>query len=274
MARSLFFSARQAVLIFLAAMAYFGVRGLTEGNPAQANNNATRLLALERQLNIDIELSVHRAIAQSEFLMNVANWIYIWGHWPVVIATLVWLAVRHREEFFVLRDAMFISGAIGLVIFATWAVTPPRLQGPGFIDTVTIRSVSYRLLQPPALINKYAAVPSLHFGWNLLVGIAWARTARGLFFKAAAVLMPMAMAFAVVATANHWVADVIVGGIVALAGLALQSPVRRWFGALWESPLLYRLNGRATPPDPVDDSTDARSSHPAPTRTDHPLSPR
>jgi len=124
---------------------------------------------------------------------------------------------------------MFISGAIGLVIFAGGAVTPPRLYAGDYMDTVTIRSVSYRLLQPPALINKYAAVPSLHFGWNLLVGVIWAKATTNPIVRAAAVAMPVAMAFAVVATANHWVADVFVGGAVATAGLLVQPYVRRWF---------------------------------------------
>ena len=228
MARSLLFGARQGVLILMAALAYFGVRGLTEGDPTSAHRNAGRLLELEQRLGLDFELPLQQLVSNSEALLTFANWIYIWGHWPVVIATLVWLAAHDRENYYILRNAMFISGAIGLVIFAAWAVAPPRLFGAEYVDTVTIRSVSYRLLQPPALINKYAAVPSLHFGWNLLVGVAWAKTATKPFMKTAAVVMPMAMGFAVVATANHWVADVIIGGAVAMAGLLLQPYVRRW----------------------------------------------
>ena len=41
------------------------------------------------------------------------NWIYIWGHWPVIIATMVWLGWHHREVFVRLRDAMLISGGLG-----------------------------------------------------------------------------------------------------------------------------------------------------------------
>jgi hypothetical protein len=37
-----------------------------------------------------------------------------------------------------------------------------------------------------------------------------------------AIVMPVLMAWAVVATANHWVLDVIVGGAVALTGLLLE----------------------------------------------------
>ncbi len=71
-------------------------------------------------------------------------------------------------------------------------------------------------------MNQYAAMPSLHFGWNMLLGIAWARASSSWWMKAAGALMPLAMAFAVVATANHWIADVMIGGLVAAAGLAIQ----------------------------------------------------
>ncbi len=227
MFRIAFFVARQALAIVVAALAYFGVRGLTEGGRDEAFRNATRVLELERRLHIDIESAVQGSLDGHDSLITLANWIYIFGHWPVITATLVWLAVTRRDQFYDLRNAMFISGALGLVVFATWAVMPPRLIGPEYVDTVTIRSESYRVLQPPSLVNKYAAVPSLHFGWNLLVGMAWARASSSAAVKVAAFMMPLAMAFAVVATANHWTADVILGGVVAAIGLVIQ----RW--AAW-----------------------------------------
>ena len=226
---ALFF--RQLVLVALAALAYFGVRGLTEGEIAAADRRAESLLSLERHLGLDFEQGLQDALGQSDLLVNVANWVYIWGHWPVVIATLAWLWVRHQDDFLELRNAMFISGAIGLVIFATFPVTPPRLLDIGFIDTVTERSNAYRFLQPSFVVNKYAAMPSLHFGWNLLVALFWARHCHSRWVMAGVVFMPIAMAYAVVATANHWTLDVFVGGMVALAGLLIERLRRRAIAA-------------------------------------------
>lgn len=127
---------------------------------------------------------------------------------------------------------MFISGGIGLIIFALYAVTPPRLLAPEYVDTVTLRSISYRVLQPPSLVNKYAAVPSLHFGWNLLVGLAWRTVGTSRLLTGASVVMPLAMGFAVVATANHWTFDVIAGAAVALSGLALERLRQRYWPRL------------------------------------------
>jgi membrane-associated phospholipid phosphatase len=115
-----------------------------------------------------------------------------------------------------------------MIIFLVYPVAPPRLAGLGLTDTVTSYSHSYRALQPPSLTDRYAAVPSLHFGWDLLVGLTLARFHPRTVVRVLGALMPVAMALAVVMTANHYVLDVIVGGIVAMAGLALASLLLRW----------------------------------------------
>ena len=148
----------------------------------------------------------------------LANWIYIWGHWPVIIVTMVWLAWQHRPVFLRLRDAMLVSGAMGLVVFVTYPVAPPRLVDPDLVDTVTRASHAYRVLQPPNFVNQYAAMPSLHAGWDLLVGIAIVTAATHVALRVGGWTLPLLMAFAVVATANHYIVDVVVGIAFALVG--------------------------------------------------------
>jgi hypothetical protein len=209
------------VLLFVgAAVSYFAVRNLTQGSEATADANAGHLVSLERRLGIDWESALQGLIIDHGWLVALVNWIYIYGHWPLIGITLVVLFLRAPAEYRILRNAMFISGGIGLVIFAMYPVAPPRFGALDVLDTVTDRSDSYRTLQPPGLINKYAALPSLHFGWNLLVGIVIWRVASSHLLKAFAVVIPVAMAFAVVVTGNHYVADVVAGGAVALVGLA------------------------------------------------------
>ncbi|MGD9995563.1 MAG: phosphatase PAP2 family protein [Ilumatobacteraceae bacterium] len=211
--------AAQLALVTGAVIGYFGVRGLTEGDPDSARRNAIRLIDIERAVGLDLEQRVQDAFTRADWSTNLVNWVYIWAHWPILIGTLIWLGWLKRHAYLALRNAMIVSGVIGLVIFATFPVTPPRLADLGFLDTVTVRSESYRVLQPPAFVNRYAAMPSLHFGWNLLVGVVWYRVGRSAVWRVAAVVMPVAMAVAVVATANHWLLDVVVGGALALLGL-------------------------------------------------------
>ena len=220
---------RQLALLAGAALLYFGVRGQTEGGRSVAVANAVDLLAFERALGLDVEAGLQAMILPHGWAVTLVNWIYIWGHWPVIAATLIWLHRTRPFDYLLLRNALFLSGAIGLVIFVTHPVAPPRLLPTGYVDTVTEFSTSYRVLQPPSLVNKYAALPSLHVGWNLLIGLAVYRTGAGRVAKVFGVVSPLAMIAAVVLTGNHYVVDAVLGIVVALTGLAL---------ALWLTPKL------------------------------------
>jgi hypothetical protein len=215
----------QLLLVAAAAGCYFMVRGLTEGAEAPAVDHAHSILDFERTVRLDFEAGLQRVVLESRACVTVANWIYMWGHWPVIGPSLLVLYIVNRRDYIVLRNAMFLSGAVGLVIFAMYPVAPPRLLAPdaGYIDTVTTWSNSYRVLQPPALVNKYAAMPSFHVGWNLLVGITMIRSFRQRWIRGFAVVLPLLMAFAVVATANHYVLDLVVGVAIALGGLVVSN---------------------------------------------------
>jgi hypothetical protein len=211
---------REVALVAGAMLVYFGVRNLTAGAPDEAFGNAARIVDFERWLGIDWEDAVQASIVGSDFLVMLANWIYIWGHWPVILSTAFVLYLWRRERYYVLRNTLFISGGIGFLFFALIPVAPPRLLELGLLDTVSSQSSSYRALQPPGLTNQYAALPSLHMGWNVAVGVVLFMTTAHLAVRAFAVLSPLAMGFAVVATANHFIVDVAAGVAVMLVGLA------------------------------------------------------
>ena len=212
---------RQFAIVLLGIVVYFGVRGLTESGPAAALDHAADVLAFEQAISLDQEQRLQDLFIDQDWLITLANWIYIWGHWPVITVVMVWLAFRHRVVFLRLRNAMIASGGIGLIIFATYPVAPPRLTGTGLVDTVTQRSEAYRVLQPPAFVNQYAAMPSLHVGWDLLVGLAVASAASTTVLRWIGRLMPVLMTVAVVLTANHYLIDAVAGAALALVGLAV-----------------------------------------------------
>ncbi len=213
--------AADALVIVTGVVVYFGVRGTTAGSPEVARAHAHDLLALEKDLGLDVESGAQALLVDLDALVTLANWVYIWGHWPAIAATFVWLALHDRRVFLRLRNAMVASGAMGLCVYTTYPVAPPRLAGRGFVDTVTEQSGSYRVLQPPAFVNQYAAMPSLHVGWDLLVGLALVAATSTALMRTVGRLMPVVMAAATVVTANHYVLDVLVGGAFGLAGWAV-----------------------------------------------------
>ena len=91
----------------------------------------------------------------------------------------------------------------------------------GFVDTIAMFNNRSNTMQPGIIVNHYAAVPSLHFGWALLVGIGLIDVSRNLWVRTFAVLFPTLMFFAIVLTANHFIFDAMAGGIVVLLAIVL-----------------------------------------------------
>jgi hypothetical protein len=217
----------QVLVVALGIFVYFRIRGITDASVDVARAHADDIVSLERSLGIDVERVVQAPVAASQTLATAANWVYVWGHWPVILATMVWLMWQHRDAFRRLRDGMLVSGFLGMAVFVSYPVAPPRLVDLGLVDTVTESSEAYRYLQPPAFVNQYAAMPSLHAGWDLLVGLAILSAAATVGFRAVGALMPVLMVWAVVATANHYVLDVVAGIVLALIGHAVALHLER-----------------------------------------------
>jgi hypothetical protein len=213
----------ELVLVLSLVAVYGGVRAVSEGRLDPALANAERLMHAEKALRIAWESPFQMLILGHDTLVAGANWIYIYGHWPVIVASATYLYARHRIEYVRLRNAMIISGLVGFAFFALLPVAPPRLADPGLLDTVAEYSSGYRALQPPALTNQYAAMPSLHVGWNLLVAIALYRATRRRPVRAFAIVMPAAMAFAAIATANHFVLDAAAGSLLVFIAFSLSN---------------------------------------------------
>jgi hypothetical protein len=151
------------------------------------------------------------------------NWVYFYGHMPLVIIFAFWLYIWHRRAYRLSRNAFLASGAIGVVMYALWPVAPPRLiPDAGFIDTMAVYDrVGYNAQETEAFVNPYAALPSLHFGWSLLLGIVVFQVTNFPALKVLGVVWPVAMFFAIVMTGNHFIIDAVVGAVVSFAGFGI-----------------------------------------------------
>jgi hypothetical protein len=218
---------RELELIGIGLLLYFGVRAVTIDRAAVARAHARSVVHLELIRGIRREADLQDLVIDHHALVTLANWVYIWGHWPLIAVSAVWLFHNRPDAYRLMRTAIFVSEAIGMIIFLVYPVAPPRLTGAGLTDTVRSYSHAYRVLQPPSLVDLYAALPRLHLGWDLLVGLTLARFHPRVLARIVGALMPIAMALAVVVTANHYVLDVIVGGLGAMTGLVIAGKLIR-----------------------------------------------
>jgi len=166
-------------------------------------------------------------ILPKSWAVDMFNYLYIWGHLPVIVAVALWLYISHRDKYALFRNAFLISGLIALIGFSTVPLAPPRYMPEfGFTDTI-VHAQSYYAFQNPKIVNQYAAMPSLHFGWDLLVAIAIGYNARSRWVKRLAVCMPVVMLGGIVLTANHYFLDAAAGALVSMMGLGIALLLRR-----------------------------------------------
>jgi hypothetical protein len=221
------FIAREALLIAVAGLLYSLVRGLTDDRVEVAFANAERVIWLERRLGLFVEADLQRRALSSDLVVDLVNAIYI-SYWPIIVGTLLWLLIRRPASYPLFRTALLASGLLSLAVFALFPLAPPRfLPEYGFVDTIAAHSDGYRDFNASALVNEYAAMPSLHFGWVLLASIAIGALSRHRLARAVAVALPMLMLAAIVLTGNHYFVDAVVGGGVVLAGLWIALVLNR-----------------------------------------------
>jgi hypothetical protein len=219
----------EVFFVGLGYLIYSQVRGLAGDRHSDAFANARHLVDLERSIGIFHELSVQRWILPSEFFIDVFNWIYFYGFFPLLIPTAVWLYMKRPRTYELARTAFLTSGGIAVIFFLTLPTAPPRLTDMGFIDTLN-QSLTPTYSSIPG-VNHYAALPSMHVGWTFLLATAIYLALPSFRFRGIAYVIPIAMFSATVVTGNHWFLDAVLGLLVALCGLGISLLVRRYLDA-------------------------------------------
>jgi membrane-associated phospholipid phosphatase len=208
---------------------YLAVRHLTDQNAGKAFVNGLRVISLEQRVTHHLfELSVERVADSSQLLLTAAAWTYWNSEFTVIGLTLLWVYLRRHEGFSRFRNTILLANVVGLLGFWLMPTAPPWMfPSQGFVDGVNHSSA---LLQ--TLGNSYAAMPSLHAADALIVGWFLVSSSRTIWAKALWALWPVWVWFCVIATANHYVLDVLAGIGVAVAALLATAWFPRLFGRL------------------------------------------
>jgi hypothetical protein len=196
-------------------MLYNVGRLLVRGEEVRARAHADLVHHLESTLGLPSEAALQGAVASVPHLFRFANEYYVTLHFPVIIAFLLYgFFARPRAEYVWARNLLVVQTFLALALHMSFPLAPPRMFPQwGFIDTMSTFGPSAYDGASASAANQFAAMPSLHIGWALLIAVVLVRTAP----RPLAVLACLHAAitiFVVVITANHWWLD----GIVA-AGL-------------------------------------------------------
>jgi membrane-associated phospholipid phosphatase len=223
---------RQVLLFGAAYAAYRVVRGMVENDGTAAFQHAREVIQLERTLHVFVEPSIQAWASGSHFVMDLASWIYVNAQFSVTVGALLYLYMRHNRSFYFVRNMLLVGMAIALVGYALFPIAPPRfLPEWGFVDSVSDMT-GMHLSHSSALFNvfvdPYAAVPSMHVAFALMIGWPMARLVRWRFARVLWLGYPFLIAFVIIATANHYVVDALMGALTA----AISAYAANWMARL------------------------------------------
>ena len=239
---------RQVSLFISAFLIYDLVRGLVEGRGTAAFENARELISIERTLHLFVEPSLQAWASGSHLVMVGTSWLYVNAQTSITIGALLYLYLRHNRSFYFVRNMLMIAMPIALIGYVVFPTAPPRfLPEWGFIDSVsdlTPVNVSHSSASMSALFNPYAAVPSMHVAFAIMIAWPLARLARRSATRVLWVVYPFLMTFVIVVTANHFILDALLGALTA----ALSACGASWLARV--RPAAWRFSGVPSAPVP------------------------
>jgi membrane-associated phospholipid phosphatase len=196
----------------------FIVRGETIGF-----NNAEQIIDFERRLHLFFEPRLQHWIMQHEWLIRGLNWYYagfMWTFYGCCVLAMILAPARYPR----LRRVFLLSMLLALPWYAIYPLAPPRFMPQyGLFDTLAIYGPNY-FKESGGLVaaNHFAAMPSMHIGWTTIGGFM---LAAAIPYRRIGAILGLThvslMTLTVMATGNHYVADVIGGWIIVAAAFAL-----------------------------------------------------
>jgi membrane-associated phospholipid phosphatase len=237
--RQWFWFALQLLAIIALQLGDDIIRGnIDPPNVHEAIRHAREVAHLEQAHGFFIEPTLQLWIRHShalfgllsyDFVVHVTDVIYALGQTLVPLLLALWIFLRHRSHFPLVRNIAFLSTLLALVGYELYPTAPPRLT-PGLIyhhhlfhfqNTVQQVIGDGKLNGTPIGYNAYSAMPSLHIAWALIVAGSVMLLTRHRLVRLLAGLYPLLMLFTVVASANHYLLDAAGGALAAVLATML-----------------------------------------------------
>jgi hypothetical protein len=218
-----------AILVFY--FVYSAVRNANKAGRIHAFHNAEHVIRWQRWLGIYHEETLQDWAQHFKPLIIAGNYFYGSLHFIVTIAAGIYLFRKFSDDYPRYRNTLAVATLLALIGFKLFPLMPPRLlpASYGFVDTLAKYPTfwSFNSGAVSKISNQYAAMPSLHFGWDLLVAVAIGVNTRTQWVRRAAYFLPFVTLSGVVLTANHYFLDAAAGAVVAALGLAIAWVLRR-----------------------------------------------
>ena len=228
---------RQFALFFAAYYGYSLVRGFADepGVAAAAFDNARGIIDLEQTLGFFVEPTVQAWSSGSGLLIDGASWVYLNAQTTVTVGALVWIYLLRNQSFYFVRNMMLTAMILALVGYILYPTAPPRFFPEwGFVDSVSeFTGVAPSSDGVNAMFNPYAAVPSMHVAFALMIGWSLGRLVRHRFARWFWWAYPVVVTYVIVATGNHFLMDAVLGAATAGLSALVARELARTRPAVW-----------------------------------------
>jgi membrane-associated phospholipid phosphatase len=217
-------------------IAYELVRGIADSQRADAIAHGTQVIDFERSTHTLFEPSLQAFFLPAHWTIDLANQLYLNAQFSIALGFLVWLYLFRNESYYFVRNMFVIAMGLALVGYIGFPTAPPRMfPQHGFVDTITdFSNVNHDSTLAKIFINPYAAIPSMHCAFALMIGATGVMVCRNRFAKALWVVWPVVIAWVVIVTANHYWVDVALGwGVAVTAALVAQRLLARARPEAW-----------------------------------------
>ncbi|MFE5540792.1 phosphatase PAP2 family protein [Streptomyces sp. NPDC056492] len=258
---------RELLLVAGLFAVYKAGRMLSTDRTDEAFRNAGRVWDAERALHLPGEGVIQRLLlhGDGDALVHTANTYYAAVHFPATALFLIWLYVRRPGHYLWARRVLAVLTGAALVLHLTFPLAPPRMLGAAhLVDTAQVYGPSVYRAAPTTdtMANQFAAMPSLHFGWALMLALGMIAATRSRW-RVLWLLHPLVTLLVVVGTANHYWLDAIVATVLLGGALLVVPRPRVRTGSSVVVRHLPRPRRRAEPPAPVVADTAAVAEAPA-----------
>lgn len=208
---------RQLGLLLVVDLAYETVRGIADGQRSVAIAHGQQIIDAERATGTFFEPGLQALFLPAQGLIDFADQVYLNSQFALVLGFFFWLYFFRNEAFHFVRNMFIVAMGLGLVGYVLYPTAPPRMfPEQGFVDTIVeFSSVNHDSALAKIFINPYAAVPSMHVAFALMISGAGIRAARHWYTRAFWVAWPTLVVWVVIVTANHYWVDAALGAVVA-----------------------------------------------------------
>ncbi len=238
---------RQIGILVLVDLAYTFVRGIVDSERGLAMAHGQQVMDFEKAIGTFFEPDLQAFFLPAQWLIDFANQVYLNAQFSIAIGFLLWLYLFRNESYYFVRNMFVVAMGLALVGYTLYPTAPPRMFPEyGFVDTLNAYSdVGHDSSLAKIFINPYAAVPSMHCAFAMMIGGTGVMLCRRWFSKLAWATWPLLVSWVTVVTANHYWIDAVLGWMVALTAALVAARLARARPEAWSFRVRTRREAEA-----------------------------